>query len=107
MGLGYLLISTANSYAMTFPGLLISGIGAGLLMPNSNLCLVSLASQQNRGKILGLLTTFIFMGQFASLLFFQPLVNFTSIRVAFLYFSIALIGVSIIVLIRNKRLIKA
>ena len=107
MGFGYLLISTANSYAMTFPGLFISGIGAGLLMPNSNLCLVSLASQQNRGKILGLLTTFIFMGQFASPLFFQPLVNFTSIRGAFLYFSIALIGVSIIVLIRNKRLVKA
>ncbi len=105
MGIGYLLISTANSYAMTFPGLFISGLGAGLLMPNSNLCLVSLASQQNRGKVLGLLTTFIFLGQFASPLFFQPLVNLTSIRGAFLYFSLVLILIAIIVLIRNKRLV--
>ena len=83
MGIGYLLISQANSYAMTFPGLLISGVGAGLLMPNSNLCLVSLASPQNRGKVLGFLTTFIFLGQFASPLLFQPLVNLTSIKGGF------------------------
>lgn len=105
MGLGYLLISTANSYAMTFPGLLVSGLGAGLLMPNSNLCLVTMASPQNRGRVLGLLTTFIFLGQFASPLFFQPLVDATSIKDGFLYLSIALIAVSIIVLIRNKKLI--
>lgn len=106
MGIGYFLISNANSYAMTFPGLLFSGLGAGLLMPNSNLCLVTMASPENRGKVLGLLTTFIFLGQFASPLFFQPLVNYTSIRGGFLYLSIALIVVSVIVLIRNKRLIK-
>ena len=105
MGIGYLLISTANSYAMTFPGLLISGFGAGLLMPNSNLCLVTMALPENRGKVLGLLTTFIFLGQFASPLFFQPLVDATTIKGGFLYLSLALITVSIIVLIRNKRLI--
>lgn len=107
MGIGYMLISYANSYAMAFPGLLISGLGAGLLMPNSNLCLVSIASPENRGKVLGLLTTFIFLGQFASPLFFQPLVDYTSIKGGFLYLSIAMILVSIIVLIRNKRLIRA
>jgi len=106
MGIGFLLISQANSYAMTFPGLLISGVGAGLLMPNSNLCLVSLASPQNRGKVLGFLTTFIFLGQFASPLLFQPLVNLTSIKGGFFYLSLAMILVSIIVLIRNKRLIQ-
>lgn len=106
MGIGYLLISAADSYLMTFPGLIFSGLGAGLLMPNSNLCLVTMASPENRGKVLGLLTTFIFLGQFASPLFFQPLVNYTSIKGGFLYLSIALILVSVLVLIRNKRLIK-
>lgn len=106
MGIGYLLISTANSYAMTFPGLLVSGLGAGLLMPNSNLCLVTMASQENRGKVLGLLTTFIFLGQFASPLFFQPLISATSIKSGFLYLSIAMIVISTITLIRNKRLVK-
>ncbi|OEJ99948.1 MFS transporter [Roseivirga misakiensis] len=106
MGIGYLLISTANSYAMTFPGLLISGLGAGLLMPNSNLCLVTMASPEIRGKVLGLLTTFIFLGQFASPLFFQPLIDATSIKSGFLYLSIAMIFTSFVVLLRNKRLIK-
>lgn len=106
MGIGYLMISQSNSYAMTFPGLIFSGLGAGLMMPNSNLCLVTMASPENRGKVLGLLTTFIFLGQFASPLFFQPLVNFTSIRGGFFYLSISMIVISIIVLIRNKRFIK-
>lgn len=106
LGVGYLMISSANSYAMTYPGLLISGLGAGLLMPNSNLCLVTLASNQNRGKVLGFLTTFIFLGQFASPLMFQPIINSTSIKGGFLSISIALIVVAVIVLIRNKRLVK-
>lgn len=106
MGIGYFLISNANSYAMTFPGLLVSGLGAGLLMPNSNLCLVSLTNSQNRGKVLGFLTTFIFMGQFASPLLFQPIINASSITGGFLYLSIALVVISIIVLIRNKKLVK-
>ncbi|MFY0593892.1 MFS transporter [Roseivirga sp.] len=106
MGIGYLLISMANSYAMTFPGLFISGLGAGLLMPNSNLCLVTMASPENRGKVLGLLTTFIFLGQFASPLVFQPLIDLTSIKSGFLYLSLSMILVSIIVLIRDKRLIR-
>jgi len=106
MGIGYLLISNANSYAMTFPGLLVSGIGAGLLMPNSNLCLVTLANSHNRGKVLGFLTTFIFIGQFASPILFQPIIDATSIQGGFLYISVALIVVSFVVLIRNKRLVK-
>lgn len=106
MGIGYFMISEADSYAMTFTGLLVSGLGAGLLMPNSNLCLVTMASPENRGKVLGLLTTFIFLGQFASPLFFQPLINYTSIRGGFFYLSLAMILISIIVLIRNKRFIK-
>lgn len=106
MGAGYLLISFANNYFMTLPGLFISGLGAGLLLPNSNLCLVTLASPQNRGKVLGLLTTFIFLGQFASPLFFQPLINITSISSGFYYLSLALILGSILSLYRNKRIVK-
>lgn len=105
MGIGYYLISTATSYWSTIPGLFISGLGAGLLMPNSNLCLVSMASSENRGKVLGMLTTFIFIGQFASPIFFQPLVDATSIRLGFAYLGIAMIIVAVIALIRNRKLI--
>ena len=105
MGIGYYLISQATSYWTTFPGLFISGLGAGLLMPNSNLCLVTMASPENRGKVLGMLTTFIFIGQFASPIFFQPLVDTTNIQLGFAYLGYALVGGSIIALIRNRKLV--
>lgn len=107
IGIGYGMLYYASSYAMTYPGLLVAGAGAGLIMPNSNLCLVTLASPEMRGRVLGLLTTFIFFGQFASPLVFQPIINFTSIQEGFLYLALALIILSVISLIRNKRLVKA
>jgi MFS family permease len=107
MGLGYLAVSFATSYAWVYPGLLLAGLSSGLVMPNSNLCLVTLASPKVRGRVLGLLTTFIFLGQFASPLMFQPIINLSSIRGGFHYLSIALIVFSIIALIRNRRLIKS
>ena len=106
IGVGYLAITQADSYGWIYPGLLIAGAGSGLIMPNSNLCLVTLASPEIRGRVLGLLTTFIFIGQFASPLMFQPIINQTSIKGGFLYLSIALLVVSIISLIRNRRFVK-
>lgn len=107
IGIGYTVLSFADGYAMVFPGLLIAGAGAGLIMPNSNLCLVTLASPEMRGRILGLLTTFIFIGQFASPLMFQPIINLTSIEEGFFYLSLAMMALAIISLVRNKRLVKS
>ena len=107
MGLGYALVYWANSYAAVFPGLIISGAGAGLIMPNSNLCLVTIAPAALRGRILGLLSTFIFLGQFASPLLLQPVVNASSISEGFLYLGITLAFFAIISLIRNRRLVPA
>lgn len=106
IGIGYSVLSLADSYYMVFPGLMIAGAGAGLIMPNSNLCLVTLASPEMRGRILGLLTTFIFIGQFASPLMFQPVINLTSITDGFLYLAMLMIVLATISLVRNKRLVK-
>ncbi len=105
IGVGYTVLSFADSYEMVFPGLMIAGAGAGFIMPNSNLCLVTLASPEMRGRILGLLTTFIFMGQFASPLMFQPVINMTSISEGFLYLSLVMMVLAVISLVRNKRLV--
>jgi MFS family permease len=106
LGLGYGMLYYASSYATLFPGLIMAGIGSGLIMPNSNLCLVSLAPPNVRGRVLGLLTTFIFLGQFLSPIMFQPVVNISSISHGFFYLAIALVFFSVISLIRNRRLIK-
>ena len=107
MGLGYALVYFANSYAGVYPGLIISGMGAGLVMPNSNLCLVTIAPTLLRGRILGLLSSFIFLGQFASPLLLQPLVNFSSISEAFLYLGSTMAFLALISLFRNRRLVTA
>lgn len=104
-GLGFLILSQAVNYFTVFPGLIVTGAGAGLVMPNSNLCLVTLSSPGSRGKILGLLTTFIFLGQFASPILTEPVVSLTSISGAFFYISIVLITGAVVSLIRNKRLV--
>ncbi len=105
IGIGYLMLTIASGYGWIYPGLLIAGFGSGLIMPNSNLCLVTLASPQNRGRVLGWLTTFIFFGQFASPLMFQPIINASSIKQGFLFLAIVLIVTSIVSLIRNRRLV--
>lgn len=73
MGIGYLIISVAPSYALVLIGLAIGGLGVGLLMPNMNVCLTSATPVVLRGRILGGLTTSFFLGQFISPLISQPL----------------------------------
>ena len=53
-------------------GLLISGIGLGLLLPNLNVWVVSVIPPATRGRAVGGLTTFIFLGQFLSPIATQP-----------------------------------
>lgn len=105
IGLGYFALSYADSYMWVYPGLIIAGLGSGLIMPNSNLCLVTIASPNNRGRVLGMLTTSVFLGQFASPLFFQPVINHSSIKEGFFLLSIALIVLAVISMIRNRKLV--
>ena len=73
MAVGYGLISLANGYGVVLPGLAIAGFGLGLLMPNMNVCLTSIAPSSARGRVLGGLATSFFLGQFLSPLVSQPL----------------------------------
>ncbi len=84
LGAGYMLISFAGSYIQVFAGLILGGIGSGLLMPNSSIWLLSEAPEHLRGRISGMLTTAVFLGQFLSPIMTQPLVDALSISTGFL-----------------------
>lgn len=73
MGVGNIIIGLANNYPTICLGLIITGIGIGLIMPNLSVWLSKEVSNPLRGRALGGLTTFMFLGQFLSPIVTQPL----------------------------------
>jgi MFS family permease len=106
LGCGYVLISFSASYHQVFLGMAIGGIGSGLLMPNSSIWLLSEAPEHLRGRISGMLTTAVFLGQFLSPVMTQPLVDALSIQTGFLLVgtavSLTAILVSTVLLIKTR-----
>ncbi len=73
MGVGYMIIGWVDTYEQVLIGLAITGLGLGLLMPNLTVWVSAVVSDVLRGRALGGLTTFFFMGQFLSPIVSQPL----------------------------------
>ncbi|MCL1472622.1 MFS transporter [Argonema antarcticum] len=99
IGLGYIAVSVANSYAFVVLGLIVSGLGLGLFLPNMNVWLNAIAPVATRGRLLGGLTTAMFLGQFFSPILIQPIVQqiqlpstFTVVGVAMLILAAAIAG---------------
>lgn len=74
-GLGYSTIALAANYNFIVLGAIISGFGFGLLMPNARVWISGTVPEQIRGRSLGGLNTFFFLGEFASPVVVQPLVS--------------------------------
>lgn len=83
MGLGFLIICISQSYLSILTGLIIAGFGTGLLMPNSNLWLISLAPSVQRGRMVGFLNLFVYSGQFLSPILVFPIIKWQSIHFSF------------------------
>lgn len=83
MGLGFMTISLSALYGLVVTGLLICGFGMGMLMPNTNTCLLELAPEKMRGRIMGGVTTSFFLGQFFSPILFSPLYQTLPTALAF------------------------
>ncbi|MFC1564660.1 MFS transporter [candidate division KSB1 bacterium] len=88
MAIGYLIFSLSGSYFHILIGSGLTGLGTGLLMPNTNLWIVDISPSIMRGRIVGGLTTSAFLGQFLSPLVFQPASSFLSLQEIFRFASI-------------------
>ncbi|MFY0572430.1 MFS transporter [Archangium lansingense] len=84
MALGYVLVGMSQSYAAVVGGLAVSGLGQGLLTPNMANWAGEVAPEAARGRVMGLLTTSLFLGQFVSPLLAQPLIGAVGLSGAFL-----------------------
>jgi MFS family permease len=95
LGSGYLIIFLASDYLFITLGLMVGGLGMGVLIPNSNVWIVTLSPESMRGRIVGGLTTSIFIGQFVSPIFVEPVVSWTSINGIYAVACIGMLLISI------------
>lgn len=102
MGMGYGVIAIAQTYVMVLVGLWLAGIGLGLLMPNMNVWLSAKVPALFRGRMLGGLTTCIFLGQFFSPIISQPITQQMGLATTYGLFGIgmALAALGIIAALR-------
>ena len=84
LGAGYVMIYLADSYYAMVLSLFVGGLGVGLIMPNTNFLIMNIAPPQTRGRLLGGLSTFLFLGQFFSPIIVTPLAQTYTMKTAFL-----------------------
>jgi len=109
MGAGFVIVGLAQNIVVLITGLVVSGYGLGLLVPNSNLFFIDNAAPGRRTKLLGGLSSAFFLGQFSSPVFSEPLFRITGTQTGFLYFAAAtfiLSGIVVIKYYKNKARIK-
>ncbi|HIQ46550.1 MAG TPA: MFS transporter [Sulfurovum sp.] len=102
-GLGLMIISQATSISGLFFATAPIGMGFGLLFVNTNAWFLSLVPAHKRGKAAGVLTSSFFLGQFASPLFFEPIVRAYSIQMLFLIISVVSLSAALLLLLKSQK----
>lgn len=106
MALGFIGIALSATYFMALVGILIVGLGMGVLIPNANIWVMQLAPLEIRGREIGRLTTFWFMGQFLSPIVLLPFLQIISLAQLFYVISGILIGLCALFLVLHLKLKK-
>ena len=104
MAVGFALTSFAQSYIIVLIAMMFAGLGVGVMIPNTNLWVMRITPVEIRGKQIGKLTTFWFLGQFLSPILFLPLVGTFSISALFMLGAVFLLVLSAAFLILHYRM---
>ena len=103
MAVAFVIIAFGNSYLLVMISMLLAGLGMGIMIPNANVWIMQLAPLEIRGREIGRLTTFWFMGQFLSPLLLLPLLEILTQSQLFLVLAGILVILCILFLILNSR----
>ncbi len=95
MAAGFVCISISNTYLLVVIAMMLSGLGIGMMIPNTNMWVMKIAPPEIRGKEIGKLTTFWFSGQFLSPIIIFPVLNILSLSSTFMLASGFLFLISI------------
>ena len=94
MAVGYACISISDSYTMVVVAMMLSGFGMGMMIPNTNMWVMKIAPPEIRGKEIGKLTTFWFLGQFLSPIIIFPVLSAMSLPSTFMAAAVLLLALS-------------
>ncbi len=101
MAAGYACISFADHYILVVLAMMLTGLGMGMMIPNTNMWVMKIVPPKIRGKEIGKLTTFWFLGQFLSPIIIFPVLNVLSLSSTFLIAAGLLLLLSIAFLVFN------
>lgn len=106
MALSYFAAVQTSSLMIMYIAMLFAGAGFGLIIPNTNLWLIELSPGIHRGRNLGLLHSFMFLGQFLSPLLMEPVVRWQGLPAVFMLASILLAAIAFAFLSFRSKLSK-
>lgn len=92
----FLMISQAQSIVAVIVALGLGGAGFGLLLPNMAVWIVEGVAESARGRVIGIMMTAIFLGQFTSPLLAEPFVATVGVQRMFLFVAAFLLGASLL-----------
>jgi MFS family permease len=101
MAAGFLCIAIANSYTLVVIAMMITGFGMGMMIPNTNMWVMKIVPPEIRGKEIGKLTTFWFLGQFLSPIIIFPVVSNLSLSSTFMLAAGFLLVMAVLFLMFN------
>ncbi|WP_373516279.1 MFS transporter [Pricia sp.] len=84
MAAGFFIVSISNSYPSVLIAMMFAGLGMGMMIPNTNMWVMKIAPPEIRGKEIGKLTTFWFLGQFLSPIIIFPVLQMLSLSNTFM-----------------------
>ncbi|NKQ55205.1 MFS transporter [Amycolatopsis sp. K13G38] len=101
---GLIVVGVAGSLWVAALGMVVVGLGIGLQNPTLNGWVVSSVAPADRTRALGLLTSALFLGQFASPLIAQPVVEATGLGRTFVLAGALGMLVAALLVVLGKRL---
>ena len=102
LALGFFGLSIAQSFPLTMFFALFSGAGIGLLMPSMRLWVISIAEPALRGRSVGVITSSLYLGQFLSPVFAQPIVGVYGITILYSIIGVITMIIALLLLNRSK-----
>ncbi len=84
MAAGFICIAFSTTYVLVVVAMMLCGLGMGMMIPNTNMWVMKIAPPEIRGKEIGKLTTFWFLGQFLSPVVIAPILKNLSLSSTFM-----------------------